>query len=179
LEYKSGAVFHGKKNKMIGTLHGDEMKWLEMLENEYSSQLIEFPYEGKTSVIRIIRSNNDVTVYPKNKNDINVKIDIEIEGVLEGMFRQGDLENSSEINNLQESISNEVKKNIEKVIKKSQQEFGTDIFKVWQELETKHYDTWKKVKDDWEKGEYYFNDVNFDVNITTEIHSTGATNKAK
>src|SRR5699024_7689627 len=52
LEYKSGAVFHGKKNKMIGTLHGDEMKWLEMLENEYSSQLIEFPYEGKTSVIR-------------------------------------------------------------------------------------------------------------------------------
>ena len=177
LEYKYGAVFHGPKDKMVGILNDDEMNGLEMIEGVHTTKIIEFPYKGRTFALKTIRSNSNLSVDPKDINNINVTIDIEVEGVIKEAFSNTDFRKPSEIKEVQKAVSNEVKKYIEKSIKKAQEELGADVFNIWQQLETKHYKKWERVKDDWEKGEYYFKKVNFDINVTTEIYGIGTTNK--
>lgn len=179
IDYIGGAVFHGPLNKMVGLFHEEEMEGLEMLKREHTTKIIEFPYKEKTFALKVVELDNKISVDPKNINDINVTIDIEIKGIIKEAFNQEDLTKPSEIDSIQHAVSNKVEKTIQKTLKKGQEELGADVFDIWQELETKHYDTWKQVKDDWEKGEYYFKNVNFDVNVTTEIFSIGTTNKTK
>lgn len=179
LEYKSGAVFHGKKDKMVGVLNDQEMNGLELIEGEHTTKIIEFPFKEKTFAFKVIRLKSKVKVNPKNIDKIKVTIDIELEGIIKESFKQEDFNDPKVIKAVQKAISKEAKSSIEKTIKKGQEELGADIFGVWQKLESKHYDIWKKVKDDWEEGKYYFKDVVFEVNVKTEVYSTGATNKTK
>lgn len=179
VEYKSGAIFHGPQDKMVGIFNPDEMTGLELLKGEQSVKIIDFPYKDKTFVLKVIRLVNKMTVDPKNIDDIKVTIDIELEGIIKESFNKEDLTEASEIEAIQNAVSDHVKETVHKVIRQGQDELGADVFGVWQELETKHYHTWKKIKDDWEQGEYYFKDVNFDVNVITQIYSIGTSNKTK
>lgn len=179
LAYKAGAVFHGPKDKMVGIFNDNEMHGLGMIRGEHTAKVIDLTYKEKTLALEVIRLRSKMSVDPKGVHDINVSIDIEIEAIIKESFHQGDLTKSSEIEDMQTAVSNEVRENIVKVIQKGQGELGTDVFGVWQQLQTKHYDIWKQVKDDWEEGENYFKNVNFDVNVSTEIYSTGTTNKTK
>lgn len=177
LEYESGAVFHGPEDKMIGIFDEDDMQGFGMILGEDATKIIEFPYKEETLALDAIRSKSKMKVDQATVNDIAVSINIEIEGVIKELMHQEDLTKSSAIESIQIAVSNNVKKSVENVIKKAQDEFGTDVFGIWQLLEMKHYDVWQQVKDEWEEGEYYFKDVTFDVNVKTEIYSTGSTNK--
>src|SRR5699024_12398269 len=82
-----------------------------------------------------------------------------------------------ELRKVEKSVSKDIEELLFKVTDKAQQELNADIFNIWRQLETKHYDTWKKVKNDWEGGENYFSKADVDIEVNTDIYSTGTTNK--
>lgn len=177
LVYESGAVFHGPEDKMVGIFDENDMQGLGIIQGEHTTKIVELPYKEETLALDIVRSESRMTVDRAKVNDTKVNINIEIESIIKELLHQEDLTKSSVIESIQAAVSNAVKNSIENVIKKAQDEFGTDIFGIWRLLETKHYDVWKQMKDEWEEGKYYFKNVNFDVNVKTEIYSTGTTNK--
>src|SRR5699024_12029357 len=71
--------------------------------------------------------------------------------------------NPKELRKVEKSVSKDIEELLFKVTDKAQQELNADIFNIWRQLETKHYDTWKKVKNDWESGENYFSKADFDI----------------
>ncbi|MEI3611066.1 Ger(x)C family spore germination protein [Pseudogracilibacillus sp. SO30301A] len=177
VDYKAGAVFHGPKDKMVGIFHAEEMQGLEMMKTKAIEKVIEFTYKDYVFALEVNDLNNKLAVDPSNIDEIKVTIDIEIEGIIKESFGKIDLTKPSELKAIQKAVSEQVKDSVEKAIKKGQEELGTDVFNIWQNLETKHYDTWKNIKDDWEKGEYYFKKATFEVNVVTDVFSMGTTNK--
>ena len=179
VEQKQGAVFHGRLKKMVGLFNEEEMHGVELMRGNQQVQIIEFPYEGKTVALKVLRLNNKVTVDPSNLGEIKAKVEISLEATIKESLIQIDLTNPKVIEALQKAAAENVKKSIEKVITKGQEEFGTDVFDVWETLQMKHYDTWKKIEGDWEEGEYYFKNVTFEIEVIPQIYSIGTTNRTK
>lgn len=177
IEYKSGAIFHGQKKEMVGTFNADEMEGLELMESNVTEKVIDFPYKDVIFAFEVVKIKNNIKVDPTNIDRIKATIDIELEGIIKESFSKQDFKESKEINAVQQAVSEQVKKSVEKAIQKGQKELNADVFHIWRIMETKHYDTWKKVRDDWEKGENYFANVTFDINVRTEVYSMGTSNK--
>lgn len=179
VEQKKGAVFHGNENKMVGIFNEEEMQGLEFMKSTQQLKLIEFTYEDKTVALKIFRLVNNITVDPSNLEDIKVKVEVHFEGTIKESFVQRDLTSSKEIESLQKAAAEHVKKSMEKAVAKGQGEYGADVFDVWKVMQMKHYDTWKDIKDDWEQGDYYFNNVTFEYEVIPQIYSVGTTNQTK
>jgi len=177
LEYKAGAVFHGLEGKMVGLFNEEEMEGIGMIAGEQTTKVIEFPYKGETFALDVVRFKSHMAVDSANVDHIKVTLDIEIEGVIKELINQEDLTNPEVIKSIQQATSEYVKNTIENVINKGQDEFEADVFGIWKLLETKHYQKWQELKDDWETGKKYFKNVTFDVNVKSEVYSTGTTKK--
>lgn len=179
LEYSSGAVFHGPLNKMIGTLDDDDMLALGLIKGEQTPSIIDFPYKGESFAIRVIELKHKLTVDPSDLNEIKVKFAFEIEGIIKESFAKEDFTQAETIKSIQSAITDHLEKMLMNVLQKGQEDLGTDIFEIHEQLKTKHYETWRKIKDQWEEGEYYFKNVAFEVDVKTEIYSTGETQHSK
>ena len=164
---------------MVGIFNEEEMQGLEFMKSTQQLKLIEFTYEDKTIALKIFRLVNNITVDPSNLEDIKVKVEVHFEGTIKESFVQRDLTSSKEIESLQKAAAEHVKKSMEKAVAKGQGEYGADVFDVWKVMQMKHYDTWKDIKDDWEQGDYYFNNVTFEYEVIPQIYSVGTTNQTK
>lgn len=177
IEYNSGAVFHGPQDKMVGILNADEMQGLELVESEAIEKVVDFMYKDKTFAFEVGELKNKIKVDPTDIENLKVTVDIDIDGTIKESFSKIDFESSEELHSIQQAVSKQVVKSVQNAIDKTQNEFNTDIFNIWKELETKHHDVWNEVKDDWEKGENYFSKADIEVNVNTEIYSIGTSNK--
>lgn len=179
IEYQAGAVFNGPEDKMVGTFNLEEMRGLELIDGVSEGKVSEFTYKDHKFAYEIIRMDSNISVDVQNINEINVTIDIELDGEIKEAYGAEDFFKTGEIDALQNAIAQNIEKTIESTIQKAQQELNTDVFKVWQQLETKHYDKWQQIKDSWEEGKNYFSEVAFDINVGADIHSIGTTNKSR
>src|SRR5690625_210889 len=177
IRHKAGAVFHGQKDKMVGIFNWEEMEGLAMMETKANEKVVEFTYKDHVFALEVDELKNKVTIDPSNIDEMKININIKIKGIIKEAFGEVDLSKSSELKAVQNAVSEKIKKSIEKALKKGQEDLGADVFKFWQILETKHYDVWQEVKDDWEKDEYYFKKATFKVNVDTDIFSVGTSDK--
>lgn len=177
VEHKAGAIFHGPEDRMVGIFNGEEMQGLELMKTEATEKVIEFPYKDHIFALEVNDAKNKVTVDPSNIDEIKITVTIKIHGILKESYSKINLEKTSELKAIQKAVCDQVEQSIKKSIKKGQEDLGTDVFNIWRILETKHYDTWKKVKKDWEKGEYYFKKATFDIKVETDIYSIGTSSK--
>src|SRR5699024_10952314 len=124
----------------------------------------------------VIRHRSKFRVDPTDLDDIKVTVDVVMEGIIKESFSNEDFMESDAIESVQKAVSESVTESIDQVIQQGQKEFNADVFEIWQQLETKHYNTWQEIKDDWESGENYYSNVSFDVNVTPKVYGTGTTN---
>lgn len=177
IEHKAGAIFHGLQDKMVGTFNEDEMQGFELMKTAAIEKVIDFTYKDHIFTLEVNNSKNKISVDPSNIDEIKITVDINIDGIIKESFGKIDVSNPSELKAIQKAVSEKVKSSIDHTIKMGQDELGADVFGIWQILETKHYDVWKKVRNDWEKGEYYYRKATFEVNVKTDIYSIGTSDK--
>lgn len=173
LSYKSGAVFLGPLEKMVGTLNADEMHAIGMVKGDTTTNTAEFLYKGESFALKVLQLESNITVDPSRLEEIEATIHIEVEGVIKESFAEGDFTKSSEIEAIRAAISQDIKDIVKSLIQKVQEELGADVLGIWRVLETKHYNVWKQIKDDWETGEKYFENVRFNIDVNAEVYSTG------
>src|SRR5699024_122051 len=102
---------------------------------------------------------------------------LSLEGVINESYSKENFLNPKELRKVEIFVSKDIEELLFKVTDKAQQELNADIFNIWRQHETKHYDTWKKVKNDRESGENYLSKTYFDIEVSTHIYATGTTNK--
>ena len=179
VERKAGAILQGPINKMVGTFDEKEMQGVEMFRAKAAGHVVDFNYQDKTFAFETIRIRNKLDIDPSDINNIKVKNNIVLEGIIKESFSKENFLKKEEEKRIENAVANEIEKTIRHSLKKSQQEYHADVFKIWQQLETKHYDTWIKVRDNWEEGENYFSKVDFDIDVTAEVYSIGTSNKTR
>ena len=179
LSYQAGAVFHGPKDKMVGLFNMDDMLALSLFRGEKTTKIIEAPFKDNTFTLQINRLNSTLNVDSSDISAIKINLTLEVEGIIKETFMTEDLSSQKVVESVQDEMSKEISKRIKETFTKAQKEFGTDVFRIWQELETKHYEKWQKIKDNWEEGEYYFKDAQLIVDVVTEIYSIGAINRTR
>ena len=177
LKWSSGAVYQGPEEKIVGLINGKELQGLDIFSGKGIQSIIDFKYKKDTFALKNIRIKRKLSIDTTNIDKLKIKNKLSLEGVINESYSKENFLNPKELRKVEKSVSKDIEELLFKVTDKAQQELNADIFNIWRQLETKHYDTWKKVKNDWESGENYFSKADFDIEVNTDIYSTGTTNK--
>lgn len=176
--YQAGAVFNGGEEKMVDMFNLEEMRGVELIDGASSGKVSDFRYKNHIFSYEIVRMDSNILIDIENIDQIQVSINVELEGEIKDAYGKEDFFETGEIDAIQEAIAQDMKQTMESTIQKAHKGLNADVFRIWQQLETKHYDTWQRVKDDWEEGENYFSKATFDVNVDANINSVGTINKS-
>lgn len=127
--------------------------------------------------LEIVKMNNDISVDPKDINNIKVKVKVKIVCSIKETDGRLNILNAKILKEIEHEASKKIKHSIQQALEKGQKEFNTDILSIWERMESKHYKTWKRIENDWEQGENYFAKASFDVDVHTDIYSIGTSTK--
>jgi spore germination protein KC len=163
------AVF--KKDKLIGYIDGIDTKSLLFVRNNLKGGAIAVKNVANTNVnvsLEILENKTTITPQIENGNitmDINVKTSVgitEIEGVEDFLSDEGRMK-------LKTAANATIKKQIEKLIKKTQDNFDSDILGFGKKIQKKMPSTWKKLEPNWDE---IFKEVKTNINVDVSITSS-------
>lgn len=177
VERKGGAVFHGPKKKMIGTLGVEATHGMEIFSGKSKRSLIDFPEDDELFGLEIASMRRDLSIDTSNIHRLKVKNKLMVEGVLKEGKSSENFMKPKQFKELERKASERIESIVNQSIETAQDDLNADIFNIWETLKTKHFDTWKKVEDNWEKGENYFSKADIDIEVDTKIYSSGTSNQ--
>ena len=167
---EGAAIFSGQK--LVGFLNGTETRAMNFATGKIKSAIIVSPTldnQGKNSV-EVIRTERKINTYIEG-NQILFTLDIKIMGTLAEETGRLDTDKNPEIiKTVANQNSEVVKKEVEDVIKKAQEEYKTDIFGFGQALHSKYPKQWKNMKSEWN---YLFSLSEVRVTVGTDIENIG------
>lgn len=178
LEETGGTVYNGEMEKIIGKLELEEMFGLNLVTEDNVRGPIEVEIEGGKATFAIREASSTVSVQAKNPEETTITITIKLEGELQETFGGLVLDDIDSHLKLEKKVASKTEEIVEKVTNKAQQELETDIFGFLKDLKKSDYKSWKKVKDDWEKGNNYFINSDISVNAIVEVRAHGVINKS-
>lgn len=163
------AVFKG--DKLIGFLDGEDTKYFlfiinkakgglliqkERTESSYTNVALEIFSELTSTKIKPVYSNGKLTM----KLDVHVNAAIgEIEGAVNYINEAGRAK-------LKKDAEESLRDNIKRVIKKVQNDYGSDIFGFGSIVKGDKPNVWKDIEGDWEK---IYKDLEVNVNVDIDI----------
>lgn len=177
IQNKAGAVFQGSKEKMVGTFNKNELQGLTIIMNEAEGNIIDFSYRDETLAFEIIKLNRKIKLNTDDISKINISIQLHIDGIIKDSSSKINYDEKEELHAVERVINEKITDIMKQIIDKAQKDFNADVFNIWRQLETRHYDVWEQVKDDWEQGENYFAKATFDITTDINVYSVGTSNK--
>ena len=156
------------EDKLAGYLEGDETMAYNIIQNKMKSGTIVASSEEafKFYTVKILSSKAKNSIEIKD-DGARIQIDVNIEAMMNEIMTGDNLRDPKAIEKIEKDTESKVKKMIEKVIKKSQDEFKADIFQFYSNVYRKDYDNWVKVKDKWEE---VFCNSNVEVSVKAKIN---------
>lgn len=179
IQTEGAGVFNGEKNKMIGMLNKKEIEGYNLITQKNKDGTIKIGIDGNLMAFQVDLTKSSIQVNVDNPKHPKVSIHIKAEGYLAEMFGSRSLLKDHYLLKINKKVQEKIKKRVYGTIEKSQKELNADILGVGEHIKHKHYDTWKELQDDWEKGEKYFQNATFDVSVEAQVEDTGATDRAK
>ena len=159
-----------KENKLVEFLNKDEAIIYNMLINNATAGNIEIETESGKIIsfgIENITSSYDFKFSNQDTLD-RIVIKMEFKSNFYEIYNEDDPTKERKIDEYQKSQEKEVKKQIEKILTKTQQ-LNLDILNVEETLKLKHPYKYKNIKNTF-KNEY--KDLKFDVQVETKIERT-------
>ncbi|MBU5438999.1 Ger(x)C family spore germination protein [Tissierella sp. MSJ-40] len=195
LNVEGGAVFN--KEKLIGYYTGKEMIGFNIIVDELKRGIITFdtpngyidrlsttipPIEGDVSSTKA--KEHGVTsveiLSSKTKNNIEIvdgkvhfKMKVDIKGGLAEETGDIEISNREVIKVVEKACSEEIKKQIELVLKKAQKEFKQDTFSIGALFHRKYPEEWRKISDNWNN---IFSEMDYTIDVETKIIRIGLVN---
>lgn len=169
------AVF--KKDKLVGFLDGTETRYCQMVTGDFLHGFFAFPDPEKEDAVLVLEFKKgrspDIKVNQKGYIPV-VNIDIILEAEIMSIESGIPYEKGKKEQMLEDYIARYVTKGVEDVIKKTQEEFKSDIFGLGDYTRT-NFLTWKQ----WEEFRWLdiYPEVEVKVNTKVEIRRTGHMSK--
>lgn len=173
------AVFEGETLKMKGFLNEDETAALNFIKGETDSGVLEFQEENYYGAYEIREIKSSTIADVSDPEHIVFKIKIETEGDAGEIQDSSDLLDPAEIAKIEELASKQLLQLTNKLIRKIQHEYQVDILDLGVHLKRNHYRTWKKIKDNWDRGNNYFAKSTIQIEAKTTVRNIGSTIETK
>ncbi|RNC62833.1 MAG: Spore germination protein B3 [Candidatus Dichloromethanomonas elyunquensis] len=170
LETEGAAVFSGQN--MIGFLNGPETRGLNFATGKIRSAIIVSPsVEGQgVNSLEILNAGRKIDVHMEGEK-VLFDLKIDISAMLGGETGRPDTSgNPSVMKAIAEQNSETVRREVEQVITKVQEDWRTDIFGFGQALHQKYPDQWKTMKNQWNQ---IFPDAEITVTVKTDLKWQG------
>lgn len=166
-KFSGGAVFNGKKNKMIGTLTTQEVEGVNWITAQGKGGAVK-AYTKKSDgptwfQIESIKSK----ITPHFKGDkISFDVKIESEGRIAEYWnpKLKPLFEEKNVKKINKATEMEVKKIVDNVTNKLQNEYKTDVAGFGNEVRIQYPKKWKKMSKNWDE-RFSKAKINYDVNI--------------
>lgn len=178
ITYKGGAVFHGKKDRLVGTMNKEEMTGMDVITGGNHGGSIEFKYNNHLITYRIYNAKSDISINTDNPEKLDINVEVGLEGGIAEMFGNEDLNSPARIAEIEKQTSEKAEKIVQNAINKSK-DLNAEVFEISDQLRKKHYDTWQEIKNDWDEGENYFRNSDIHVHAKAKVRTAGATKKVE
>lgn len=157
--YKHVAWLDEKENRGISFVNGKVVN--ETLDAFYKGDIISF------TVIQV-SSNKEVNL----DKGIDVTFFVRLEGYLQGYIMGKDKTafDMKVIEEMEKVLEEDVKKEIQSIIKKIQKTYKADVIGIGEHLSKFEPKKWREIKDDWDN---IFPDINIDVSVDVKIRRIG------
>jgi len=155
-----------KDDKLIGTTTKKESEVIQILNNE-----------AKELIYNIKEENNEINIYSNNIkakigfNDNLIKVNVTGDGNLYEVNGDINLSKPKEIKKIEKRWNETLKKDIIKLLNKTNKEYKSDIFGIGNIIYKENPKRWKKIEKQWNKK--YLPNLNVDVEVNTKIISIG------
>lgn len=166
-----GAVL--KDYKLIGWIGEKENRAIAMVRNKVKSEIIDIPYNGK--VVSYIITDASCK---KHVSEMGEKIKVDLNIFVEGYIQQypnndkEDVFNPQIIEQVQEKVSETIKKGIEDSVNKLQKKYNADAIGMAEYIYKFKPNLWEKVNEDWDE---VFPNLDINVSVDTKIRRAGLT----
>ncbi len=161
-----------KDNKLIGVLGELETRDALILKGEMERADYTIKVDDLFIVITQTSSNTKMKATEDKNGKIIVNFTIDAEGDIAQHYFQtpGEPDDAKYIEKVNNKASELISKDLEKLFKKVQNDFGADIFKVGEYLRKFEPDTWEKIKDRWDE---IYPDIKVKVDFEMNIRRVG------
>lgn len=177
--YEDAVVVQGSNNQMVGTLNAEETKGLLYIINPTKGGSIETTVNGNLIDVNTISTKTKIKLTNKDKDNLAFSVKVNFEGSIEEHFGAMNLLKENTVDEIEAAIEKDIKKLMERTIERVQKEYKADVLKFGEEIRAHHYDLWKTIVDNWDRGENYFSKSTVDVKVKANITSTDASNRIK
>lgn len=164
-------VFKG--DKLLGYLNGDDTKILLLIKNRIKGGLFiveEIDETSDTNVTLEIFDNKTKRTPRVEGENITMQIEIATSVSVGENLTNEDFTKEEGLKKLKDVAESEIETDVQKLVKKVQKEFKSDIFGFGEEIRAKKPEVWKEVKDNWDQA---FMVVEVDVKADIKIDNAG------
>lgn len=166
LAYIEGcAVF--RQGKMIGWLDSVETRGYLWITGKIMSGSIITEMDGGTVSMENNFSSTSVELKPVN-GELTAHIKVDTRGTLVEQTTSHELKKEEAINDIEQKIAGEITKEIKTAVKKAQDEYKTDIFRIGGKLHKEYPELWRQLGSDWDDAGFPKVKFSYSVNVTIE-----------
>ena len=164
-----GAIL--KDYSLIGYLEPMEVRALAMMNDEINQDTIDSSYNGADLSVMVTGVKSKKRLL--NEGEIlKIKFEIELEGHIHSFILDPNMpiKTGEMLDDLQDSVAQEVKVDMDELIKKAQKEYGVDMFKLRNYISKYHPKLWEEIQDNWE---VLYPDIEIEVDVKVFLRRRG------
>ncbi|MFC0272049.1 Ger(x)C family spore germination protein [Metabacillus herbersteinensis] len=158
-----------KSDKLVGWLNTNESKGFNYATDNVSSTIVNVPCEDGKISIETIRSKTKVKG-KMEKGKPKIEINVSSEGNVGDVQCKVDLSKEETIKEIEDKYKNEIKDEIEAVIKKVQEDYQSDIFGFGEVIHRTDPKAWKRIETNWDQE---FESLEVSVKVKAKIRRLG------
>ncbi|MBD1381325.1 Ger(x)C family spore germination protein [Metabacillus arenae] len=174
LNLSGAAVFNGNSSQMIDFINGDITEGLNFITDEYQRGLIKTKMKDDLIVYDIENARRKVSVKVKDKDNIQFNIEIQTDGMIGEGFIPLDYTKQKTISKVEKAIEKEIERKVSNTIKTFQEDLKVDALGLGSFLQGEDYETWKKIRKDWDHGENYFSKSTINLKVKAIVRNSGS-----
>ena len=170
VNYEGISVYNGSKNKIVGTLTGDEAKGLNFIHSKNKTGTINLTFDEHNVTFEILEIKSKISLKNKKMRPLQFEITIDVNSGIAEQFGSFDIMKEKNYEKLQKALEKEIKQIVLNTVSILQNDLQTDVIGLNKHLYERHYPLWESVKDHWEKDQHIFknSEVHITVNATIE-----------
>jgi Ger(x)C family germination protein len=164
-----GAIL--KDYSLIGYLEPMEVRVLATMNDEINQDTIDSSYNGADLSVMITGVKSKKKLINEGEN-LKIKFDIELEGHIHSFILEPNMaiKTGEMLDALQNAVAQEVKVDMDELVKKAQKEYGVDMFKLRNYISKYHPKLWEEIQDNWE---VLYPDIEIEVDVKVFLRRRG------
>src|SRR5699024_11364067 len=127
-----------------------EKKGLKLKNVKMNGEYIKCEVDNHNMNFEIERTNSKITLVSEDPKNMDIRINIKVEGRLAEMYGSKTLLDSSYLAKMEKKIAGKIEHLANQTIEKAQKDLKLDVIDIDKILKQKYYHIWKKVNKEWE-----------------------------